>query len=208
MDDIRNRLKKSIAEAGLSNTELAKRLGVSKAAVSNWTRRGTIATDNLAKVAAECGVSLEYLISGRGGGGSGGAQLVPVIGHAIASPSGGGYFTDMGLAAGAADEFVPWPTRDSRAYALRVKGDSMEPRIRQGELIVIEPGAMVRNGDDVLVKMRDGRRMVKRYQYTRAGNVVLTSVNKDAGDMSVPSDDVEEMQKIAGFVAAGSTVNP
>lgn len=50
-----------------------------------------------------------------------------------------GYFCELQYPVGHGDGRINWPTRDPNAYALRCKGESMKPRIRHGEFVVIEP---------------------------------------------------------------------
>lgn len=202
--DMRERLKKALEDAGLSKAEIAKRTNVTPQAVHGWLTAGTIAKDRLAQVARECGVTLEWLVSGTPSEPGQHPNLVPIVGHAMATPGEDGYFTDMGLPAGGGDGFARWPSRDPSAYALRVKGDSMQPRIRPGELIVIEPNSPVSPGDDVLVKLTDGRRLVKQLLYRRAGNVVLGSINTAHTPVTIPQDEVEALQLVVGIVSASA----
>ncbi len=42
----------------------------------------------------------------------------------------------------------------SEAFALRVLGTSMEPEFNEGEIIIIEPGGLLKNGSYVLAQHR------------------------------------------------------
>lgn len=78
-------------------------------------------------------------------------QLVPVINRASA-----GYpvdFDDMGYPVGFADDYVRCPDiHDGNAFAVRVVGDSMEPKFRDGDIVIFSPAANVRNGDDCFIR--------------------------------------------------------
>lgn len=201
---LQERIKKALQEAGISNAEIARRTNVSPQAVNGWLTEGTIAKSRLAQVARECGVSLDWLVSGTPSEPGQMPNVVPIVGHAMATPGEDGFFSDMGLPPGGGDGFARWPSRDPSAYALRVKGDSMQPRIRPGELIVVEPNSPVAPGDDVLVKLRDGRRLVKQLLYRRAGNVVLGSINTAHTPVTIPQDEVEALQLVVGIVSASA----
>jgi phage repressor protein C with HTH and peptisase S24 domain len=41
---------------------------------------------------------------------------------------------------------------DPNAFAVRVVGDSMEPRFREGDIVVFSPASEVRNGDDCFIR--------------------------------------------------------
>jgi len=83
-------------------------------------------------------------------------RTVPIINKVAA-----GYpreFTDLGYPAGIADEYLSVPTEmaDPNAFAVRVVGDSMEPKYRQGEVVVFSPAAPVHSGDDCFVRFAPG----------------------------------------------------
>ncbi len=81
-------------------------------------------------------------------------RLVPVINDVAA-----GYpvdYDDKGYPPGGADEYVRCPDlHDPNAFAVRIVGDSMEPKFRQGDILIFSPALEVRNGDDCFVRMTD-----------------------------------------------------
>jgi repressor LexA len=78
-------------------------------------------------------------------------RLVPVINKVAAGyPSD---FNDLDYPVGIADDYVRCPDmHDSNAFAVRVVGDSMEPKFREGDIVVFSPAAEVHNGDDCFVR--------------------------------------------------------
>lgn len=60
-----------------------------------------------------------------------------------------------GQAARYAREKVPFGVRDEAAFAVRVRGDAMQPQHGDGEIVVVYPGATPRSGDRVLVRVHD-----------------------------------------------------
>lgn len=78
---------------------------------------------------------------------------IPVINRVSA-----GYpadFDDMGYPVGFADDYVRCPDlNDPNAFAVRVVGDSMEPKYFQGDIVVFSPAAEVKNGDDCFVRFQ------------------------------------------------------
>jgi len=78
-------------------------------------------------------------------------RLVPVINKVSA-----GYptdFDDLDYPAGVADDYVRCPDlHDPNAFAVRVVGDSMEPKFREGDIVVFSPAAEVHNGDDCFIR--------------------------------------------------------
>ncbi len=78
-------------------------------------------------------------------------RQVPVINKVEA-----GYpadFNDLDYPVGIADDYVRCPDlHDPNAFAVRVVGDSMEPRFREGDIVIFSPAAEVQNGDDCFVR--------------------------------------------------------
>ena len=78
-------------------------------------------------------------------------RLVPVINKVAA-----GYPTDsndLDYPAGVADDYVRCPDlHDPNAFAVRVVGDSMEPKFCEGDIVVFSPVAEVHNGDDCFIR--------------------------------------------------------
>lgn len=125
-------------------------------------------------------------------------KAVPVVGSAQLGDN--GYWAEMDYPVGHGDGYIDFPTRDPNAYALRCKGDSMAPRIKDGEFVVIEPNAAPHPGDEVMVKSEDGRVMVKELLYVRDGIVHLASVNESHGRISIPLNQVAAMHLVVGIV--------
>jgi repressor LexA len=78
-------------------------------------------------------------------------RLVPIINKVAA-----GYptdFNDLDYPVGIADDYVRCPDlHDPNAFAVRVIGDSMEPRFFEGDIVIFSPAVDVRNGDDCFVR--------------------------------------------------------
>jgi len=78
-------------------------------------------------------------------------RLVPIINKVSA-----GYptdFNDMDYPVGIADDYVRCPDlHDPNAFAVRVIGDSMEPKFNEGDIVVFSPATEVHNGDDCFVR--------------------------------------------------------
>lgn len=102
------------------------------------------------------------------------------------------------------DTHVLFQTRDSQAYGIRVKGDSMRPRIRPGEIIVIEPMRECHPGDDVIVITLDGRKMVKQLLHRRNGMVFLGSINEAHPTVTLMNGEIKAIQFVAGILPASA----
>ena len=78
-------------------------------------------------------------------------RLVPVINKVSA-----GYptdFNDLDYPVGIADDYIRCPDlHDPNTFAVRVVGDSMEPKFHEGDIVIFSPAAEVHNGDDCFVR--------------------------------------------------------
>ncbi len=78
-------------------------------------------------------------------------RLVPVINKVSA-----GYptdFNDLDYPVGIADDYIRCPDlHDPNSFAVRVVGDSMEPKFHEGDIVIFSPVAEVHNGDDCFVR--------------------------------------------------------
>jgi phage repressor protein C with HTH and peptisase S24 domain len=128
------------------------------------------------------------------------AHRVPVVGTAQLGDD--GYYEELGYPAGHGDGHVLYPTKNPSTYALRVKGDSMRPRIKPGEFVVIEPGGSISAGDEVLVKTKDGRSMIKILHSRRNGLVELMSVNEEHSPITIDESDIEIIHPVAAILKA------
>nr|WP_308530157.1 S24 family peptidase [uncultured Serratia sp.] len=118
---------------------------------------------------------------------------VPVMGSAQLGSEGHWVALDNG------DGFVNWPSQDPEAFALRCKGDSMKPRIKDGEYVVVEPNHGYLPGDEVLLVTRDEQVMIKTFLYQRDGAVLVMSVNEEHPPLRFPISDVVRIQYVAGI---------
>lgn len=199
-DQIWTALDRLAARAGLSPSALAKRAGLdpttfnkSKRVTSDGRERWP-STESVAKALAATGVSVDTFVqfiesSART------VQAVPLLGFAEAGS--GGYFDDGGFPVGKGWDEVGLPSvNDEHAYALEISGDSMKPTYRDGDVIVVSPGAPIRRGDRVVVKTKDGEVMVKELRRRTQKVIELQSLNPAHVDRTLSTADVEWIARI------------
>ncbi len=120
---------------------------------------------------------------------------IPIIGYAQAGAR--GFFDDAGYPVGSGWDEVELPqVDDPHAYALEVNGDSMAPLFRDGDVIVVSPGATVRPGDRVVVKTHAGEIMAKELVRRSGRRVELKSLNPDHEDRILRADEIAWMARI------------
>jgi phage repressor protein C with HTH and peptisase S24 domain len=107
------------------------------------------------------------------------------------------FFDDGGFPVGKGWEEIAFPAvNDKHAYALEISGDSMRPVYRNGDVIIVSPGAAVGKGDRVVVKTRDGEVMVKELKRKTAKSFELKSLNAEQPDRIVPMSNVDWVARI------------
>jgi phage repressor protein C with HTH and peptisase S24 domain len=122
-------------------------------------------------------------------------RVLPLIGFAKAGR--GGFFDDSGFPVGQGWDEVEVPgVTDTTAYALEITGDSMVPVYREGDTIIVSPGATIRKGDRVVVRTGDGQVMAKILQKQSARTVELASFNPDHPVKSIDAKNVDWMARI------------
>jgi phage repressor protein C with HTH and peptisase S24 domain len=91
------------------------------------------------------------------------------------------------------DETVGTHVTDLNAFAVIVEGDSMEPEVKAGDRVVIAPGLEPRNGDTVLVKLKDGRVMLKKFHRVdpSGGTIRLLSDNLNYETLEFPVEQIQ-----------------
>ncbi|WP_244165671.1 LexA family transcriptional regulator [Metapseudomonas otitidis] len=126
---------------------------------------------------------------------------VPVVGMAKLGAK--GFFDAIDYPVGQGDGFVLISSSDPNAYALKVVGDSMEPRIRNGEYVLIEPNRPYYPGDEVLVQVIDGtvtQSMIKVFMYDRDGYVRLLSVNDQHPPMTIDKISILKIHPVGAIL--------
>ncbi|HHF5091377.1 TPA: helix-turn-helix transcriptional regulator [Haemophilus influenzae] len=122
---------------------------------------------------------------------------VPIRGYAQLGTE--GHWIDLEYPVGEGDGYIWWPSRDEDVYALKCQGDSMTPRIKHGEYVIIEPNHEIKNGDEVLVVTDEDQVMVKIYAYEQGGRLTLYSVNENHEPINLYQENIRKMQYIAGI---------
>ena len=206
-DDIWRALDALAAENGLSASGLARKAGLDATAFNPSKRIGADgrarwpSTESLAKVLGATGAGMaEFaaLVTGvptlpRGRGGA--ARRIPLIG--LAQAGGEGFFDDGGYPVGGSwDEIAVPEVGDPNAYALEISGESMDPVFRDGDIVIVSPGAPVRRGDRVVVRTQKGEVMAKELKRQSARRIDLRSLNPTHPDYTFDLPEIAWMHRI------------
>lgn len=206
-EEIRNSFAKRLELAsnhkGLPNkgrgVMIANELKISPKAVSKWFNAETMpSAENIYVLAKYLNVTPEWLTFGDNSeveyAGKPKEGTLKVIGEAIMGADGEFDMAEYLIG------YIHIYSSDPDAYCLKVKGNSMEPRILSGEFVVIEPNANINPGDEVFVRTIDGKNMIKIMDYCRDGEYRFSSVNKAHTSFTLDFAEVDKVASVAAIV--------
>lgn len=158
--------------AGYSQAHLARKLNIKQASVSNWeSNKNTPDTKYLFQLAEIFGVPLDYLASDEPRRELDSVRIarnaVPILGAVGCSPP---FSPDVNP-----DGFADLPDGVHADFALRCKGDSMEPTFIEGDLVLIRRQPEVEPGQIAVVNI-DNETTLK-HVYPQKEGLLLVSDN-------------------------------
>jgi SOS-response transcriptional repressor LexA len=91
----------------------------------------------------------------------------------------------------------PVDLTSERAYAVRIRDDSMAPRFKAGELIYVDPTRPAKPGDDIVVRLKDGEGFVMRLVSRDLDGIRVDSYQPD-GERNFPNEELAGLHVIVG----------
>lgn len=188
-----DRIKQRRTAMFLTQNELAKKIGVSRVAVSQWERGDTSPKgENLFSLSKALDCDAEWLVRGEGDespkstqnikAAEIGSHKVPVLSYVQA----GNWCESQAYSGVDGDiEYVHADMEEgSRAFAVWVQGNSMAPEFNEGDLIIIDPDVTPLPGDFVVAKNGGEECTFKKYRprgYKEDGTEIfeLVPLNED-----------------------------
>ena len=197
--DIWRAIDRLAEKHGMSASGLAKRAGLNPTTFNPGKRLGPDGkprwpgTESIAKILDVTGMTMADfagLLHKKGEMAAVAPLLtVPLLGLAQAGEA--GFFDDAGFPVGGGWDEIKLPSApDPNSYALEVSGNSMEPAYRDGDILIISPGAPLRRGDRVVVKTNEGEVMAKELVRMTTNKLDLKSLNPLHNDRSFLLKDI------------------
>lgn len=213
MTDWRTRARARMKQIPLTQEAIGEQLGITQGAVGHWLS-GRREPETLAQFEALAKLlqfrSLDILLYGENGvseapatykNGPPPIKEISIVGNTQGGPD--VEHLELGYPPGYGDQYFDMATGDPNAYGLIVKGNSMAPRIREGDAIWIEPNHHPEPGDTVVAKFIGGEVMVKDFISRRNGKITLDSIAKDEERIVRLESDIEYMHYVGGVVFPG-----
>lgn len=193
------RLKQLRKEMGLSQKSLSEHLGVTQQAVGKWeTGRSSPDPSTLARLASLLETSADYLlgISDQTAEPAAsalpyGESPIPVIGTVRAGYGALAFEEDYGVEYACVKD-------PANYFYLVVKGDSMEPRIQDGDLALVHRQPTLENGDLGVMVFGEGEGTLKKY-IQRGNAVILQPFNPAYEEKVIRGEELNQLF-IAGKV--------
>lgn len=170
------KLKKCRKDRSLSQKEFGQKIGVAESTVSLYESNKRFPdADTLKKISALFEVSLDYLLgnspakaaqpkpTGRG-------VRIPVLGRVVA-----------GIPIEAVEEILdyeeitPELAATGEFFALKIRGHSMEPRMMEGDVVIVRRQDDVDSGDVAIVLVNGNEATVKRVKKQEDGITLIAT---------------------------------
>ncbi|MFV4850647.1 LexA family transcriptional regulator [Citrobacter freundii] len=195
-------------ELGLSQASVADQMGITQSAIGHYINgrqplnaRAVSALARILQVGAEDispTLSLQIAQQARSLGDSVTlsemSRRVMVIGRVIPG--------DNGASSGLVHTTGFLKIDDDRSsFAVEVSGNSLWPRIKNGEFVVVEKQIAPEPGDDVLLQLKNGTYLFKSLVSIRGEDVQLSDISgKSAFPELQKRDEIEQMYLISAIV--------
>lgn len=181
--------------AGMTQKDLAKKLNIANSTLSQYENDLRVPSDAVKARLADCfGVTVDYLLGrepGAPGGPSSSGQTgglrIPVLGSVAA-----------GVPIEAIQDIVDYEEIDSAMaaggeyFGLRIKGASMEPRMREGDVVIVRRQDYADTGDTAVVLVARDSATVKKIRKGPEG-LFLLSTNPAYDPMYYTAAEVESL---------------
>jgi phage repressor protein C with HTH and peptisase S24 domain len=224
MDSLGKRVAHARALAGISQSELARRIGIKPQSIQAIEAGDTKRSRYTGQIARTLGVDEAWLDMGRG--------EVPSMAHpapepheAAPAPHRQAQFVGAGrgrpherdmipilsAARGGTEQtmfsedpvgYTPRPSNlegIKGAYAIYMVGDSMSPRYEPGWILHVNPFKPPKPGRGVVVEKQNGAVLVKLYVGRRNNSLLFRSVNPDYPDeLCIAEAEIRNMHLIVG----------
>lgn len=168
--NIGERIKLSRSRLKMTQQQLGDRIGANKASISQW-ENGVYTPDakNLSALAKALSVSVFWLMDGKGDPAGQNLEIAPPDIHRIPVIS----YVQAGVWTETSeireyDGNLVYITTDlelgERAFAIELKGHSMEPEFVEGDIVLIDPDEHPHPGDFVVAKNGEEAATFKKYR--------------------------------------------
>lgn len=210
LETIKERIEERVLVLNASRNELSRRAGLGLSYVNDLLSGKSLnpTKEGLLKLAPILDCDFAYLVgeqptprinangrpspapTGRDFSGSS-AKLVPLYQIGLTDPDGFFPLNDSRRA--------PWmiPVGDSDVYCITVPDDTMAPRFRIGEVVIVNPSKPVAHGGFAVVRQTDDRVAIREI-VTISPDKISVRLLSDTSIIDIPRSQVKSLERIIG----------
>jgi lexA repressor len=178
-------VKKLTEEQGMSMSELARRVGTAKSAISRYFK-GTreFPLNKVGEFASALHTTPDFLLGMEYEPQHSQGLQIPVLGTVAA-----------GIPISAVEDILDYEEvpqswgNQGEFFALKINGDSMEPRMENGDVVIVKQQSDANSGDTIIVLVNGDDATCKRLQKTDNG-IMLVSTNPKYPPMFYSDEDI------------------
>lgn len=181
------KLKQLRKSKGLSQEELAKMIPVNQTAISQWERGITTPNPNALKRLCQIfNQTSDYFLEIESTQKKEGTKI-PVFGTVAA-----------GIPINAIEDIIDYEeipedlAKLGEHFGLVIKGDSMEPRMTTGDVVIVRVQSTIETGDVAIIRIENENATCKKIKKTPEG-IMLISLNPDYEPMFYSNKEIEQL---------------
>lgn len=157
-ENVIERITRLLKEQGKQDKELCDFIGVAQSTFVNWKKRNTDPKSKYVPDIAEfLGVSEKYILKGENVTSTIHGVRIPVLGTIVA-----GIPIDAIEDILDYEEITPEMASCGEYFGLKVKGSSMEPRICEGDIVIIRQQPDIESGEIAVVMINGNEATLKK----------------------------------------------
>ena len=195
-----------IRKKGLTELQFCKATGIPQSTWYSWKQRDSIPTNRyMPNITTFLGVSAEYIISGEGEN----IQKIELDDEPIQIRVLGK--VAAGIPIEAVEDVIGEETISKKMaetgdyFGLRISGDSMEPSIHHGSIVIVRQQDDVENGDIAIVIVNGEDATCKKIEKFENG-IMLVPINKAYEEKFYTNEEIEKLPvRIIGKVVESRT---
>ncbi|MFT8921696.1 S24 family peptidase [Acetobacter sp.] len=204
IDSANERLRAAVRNAG-GNQHVANVSGVPLGTLNTYIAGREMRASTAAKIAAACGVSLDWLISGSDAASSSAnaderpdSTNIDFLNYDVQLSAGSGVYPSretIKKTVSIPRDILPKDVLEHEKYvcALTVKGDSMQPSLDDGDLVLIRTDVeSIKSGAIYAIRI-DHSLLVKRLRLKANGNVEVVSDNPSYSTDELKASEIRQM---------------
>ena len=193
MNQVLQRIEQLAADSGMKFTKFLDEAGIPQSTWYTWKKKDKNPdTDYLISIAQFLGVTTDYILTGKNGT----LERVPLENEPCVIKVLGRVAAGVPIEASEdviGEEMITQKMAESGEYfGLRISGNSMEPEIHHGSIVIVRQQDDVENGDIAIVLINGGEATCKKIEKFDNG-IMLVPFNKEYTEKFYTNEEIENL---------------